>query len=317
MKTSWAVTVAGVLATSGTASAATVHLDMSSVMGYDAVATQAEMDHLASIPGASLPEAGKRTLLHTIGGHSLLNNGGHNSRAYYAGDGGLPVNGLTGAIGDRDYRFEAFDNGDGDAATPNAFLLSARGTTPSITWTLAPSQQQQYDDINFLFVAFRSNTAGSYQARITANYTDGTSIDIYDTGLVAVAANGVGGSFGSAGVGNEGGFYQADDETSSDVTKALGMTTSIDHTGSWNTNPTSRVNTSTTASIWRFTNPLDLDATRTLESITFYASSQGSARNGAYFLAASATTAVPEPASAALLLSMVVGMGMVRRRVCL
>ncbi len=267
--------------------AALVPLDLSAAVHYDGVGTQNEIN---AHPGTTLN-------LTSLGDHSLFPgeaNKSYTNQGSISGTGvALPDDGKIGSY----QLVNQYDNGtDYLTKANNIIRINARGTTSSAVVTLAPDEQQQYENFNFLFVSVRSSNAGfNVRSWITATYTDGTSEIVLDTGMVTTEANTPGGTFGSAGIGGQGGWKSHVDSDPS-VKLALAMTHIAGIAGS----PARSVIREETAGLWEMAEPIALDSTRTLESLEFSVYSSGSTRDNHLLIFAISATPVPEPATAAL-----------------
>lgn len=341
-----AMALAGVLAAGGAAKAATVQLDMSSAFNFDAVGTPLEVtygnankvDNPRSADSADISGAVMDALAPSAAGggnHAIPNAGSIGGRAYSST--ALPVSGQY-ISGDRTYQLSTtWDDGTtGATKVNNSIYLNARtaGTvdyatgltytsTRSVTLTLTAAQQQKYSDINFVLVSNRGTTNAAYETWITAMYTDSTSVDIYDSdstsGYTGVFYTTVGGTIGSGGIGTQGGFLNPTD-TNPTLTNVSSSNTFLSYSGNINGGGThvisAQITTDTSAPIdtvnlWRFTEALALDPTKTLQSITFNTYSSANSNNNLVIFAASATAA-PEPASMAL--AALSGLGVLARR---
>lgn len=296
------------------AGATLVQLDISDSFNYDAVGTSAEIAWANTQPG-------NHRLLDTVGDHDLFSTRAYVNQASVSNPNtGLPDSGALAGFAIS----QNFQNGNGvDGYTPalNIIRLATRPNsstlvTDSITLSLDALQQTNYASLDVLFIQNRSNASGNFQTVITANYADASSAVIYDSGLFASSgANQPGGTMGNAGVntlaGGDGGGFLIGNDGSGFVQNAIVTSTSIRSAGSAGSGSAfSVIDNNVSSSIWHLSNPLTLDESKVLESITFAVSSGVNGRQNDLFIFGVNATAIPEPTTTAMLLG-VLSLGVV------
>ena len=260
---------------------APVHLDISSQFNYDIVVTDNELAYCLTNPRPNTP-------------HDILGN--HRPNYYdYTGT-TLPADGM---VSGGTYEFgkglaRRYDNVDGHPKLNNT-VYRYNG---SATVTLSPTQQQQYEDINFLFCGSRNSDSFSrgFTAEVEVKYEgDPTWHQLWYDEKSASQPNTVpGGSFGSAGVAGQGGFSNA---TDSDPTWALAHTVSGYVSGV--ASPPYPNTYNSPRYMRTFADNLQLDDTSVLEAFRLTTDGFGGSTriNNQFYLYAATANPIPEPAS--------------------
>jgi len=259
----------------GDVAAAPMSLMITGALNYDAVGTQNEITYANT-------KTGNHRLTDVLGQHNLAQAGmALTSTASLSSGTAMPPYGVIGNFADS-FAYDKNSSGTYSAA-PNCVHLiasSTSSTTVSASVTIpltstvtdasgghSVNEEYNYNDLNFLFVQCRSTGAGTYRTIVSVTYTDGTTATLKDTGAVTVAANGVGGTIGSAGIGGQGGLNNSTD-TDTTVTNEYSSPYGVVTTGA-SGNYSSAISSTVGSNLWQMTTPLPLTSTKLLASVTF------------------------------------------------
>jgi len=259
----------------GYATAAPMSLMITAACNYDAVGTQNEITYANT-------KTGNHRLTDVLGQHNLAQTGmALTSTASLTSGTAMPP---YGVIGNYAGSFAYDKNTSGTyTASPNCVHLIASATSSttvssSITIPListvtdasgghSVNEEYNYNDLNFLFVQCRSTGAGTYRTIVSVTYTDGATATLKDTGAVTVAANGVGGTIGSAGIGGQGGLNNSTD-TDTTVTNEYSSPYGVVTTGA-SGSYSSVISSTVGSNLWQMTTPPALNSAKVLASVTF------------------------------------------------
>ncbi len=308
--------IASVLTAPGSASV--IHFNLDSVFDYDIVGTANE----------DSATGGTKVAYSALGDHNGNRAASWQTPVAYvdqasadaivgAGSTAWPTNGLI--AGGKYQLSTAFDNGT-DYLTPvdNAISFQSNFGNSindiSKVVTLSLAEQQQYTWVNVVFTAYKqSNHSGGFQSSILAEYTDGSTEMLVDTGL----QTGDGGTFGGALVLGGGITNSTDDHTFANQAPNYPGTIGANLVLGMDARLASAGIAAGTASLWEFDTNLAVDSTKVLESLTIRmrAPNDSANRDGSLFVMAISGNAVPEPATMGLLLlAGAVALGAARRR---
>lgn len=295
------------------------HVDLTSLLDYDAVGTSSEIAVQAS------DSVNPYTLADRIGNHSIGNKIAFINQDSLTTGTGLPANGI---LMDGKYQIStAYDDPDAGflVKSNNAIQMSANNTLQMdvLTVNLAPEQQGQYSAFNMTYLVNRSSTLNNaqYSSKITVFYTDASSEVIMLT-----TATGDGsvdrGTFGSSNW-----QLSSDDYTFTNEAPDRGETVSVSNvisnsrilglTGS-GASQRSTISSST-GSLWEFGSDIPIDDSKVLSSIEVAITRGGgptSNRNNTLYVFGMTLVTVPEPQTYALLFGVAVlgVVGVLRRR---
>ncbi|WP_309400181.1 PEP-CTERM sorting domain-containing protein [Cerasicoccus maritimus] len=301
------------LVTGVTLSAQTyVQLDLSSYVNYDGVGTSNEIAYAATQQDG----VNSYALRYIQGNHNLRFSTAYTDDASAGAGDALPNDGIL-ASGKYLISTNFDDAASGySVAAPNMFLISAdNGTasTVSETITLLPGEQGQYSAINLAFITSNGGTASSYASQISVTYTDAS------TEVILLTTNASGdGLFGA-------GNFSLSSDSSSYTNEAPGTGETItlsnifssnDYLGISGSGATQKsIVRSGSSNIYEFSDDLELDSSKTLESITISLTKGGTNRQNQMYLLGTTLTAVPEPRTYAMLAGLgILAFAIVRRR---
>jgi hypothetical protein len=255
--------------------AAPMSLMITAACNYDAVGTQNEITYANT-------KTGNHRLTDILGGHNLAQAGmALTSTASLSSGTAMPPYGVIGNYAGS-FAYDKNSSGTYSASSNCVHLIASAtsSTTVSASITIpltstvtdasgghSVNEEYNYNDLNFLFVQCRSTGAGTYRTIISVTYTDGTTATLKDTGAVTVAANGAGGTIGSAGIGGQGGLNNSTD-TDTSVTNEYSSPYGVVTTGT-SGSYSSVISSTAGSNLWQMTTPLALTSSKVLASVTF------------------------------------------------
>lgn len=288
--------------------------DISANYNYDAVGTPDEI-------AVQAPDGvNAYTLADRLGNHSIGNKLAFAPETTPGAGNALPYDGSL--LGGKYTISTAFDNGtDFLTKSNNTVLVQGDNTNPTqaITFTLPVGQQAQYDAINMAFVVQRSSNASGYSSQITVTYTDASSEVIMLTNAIGDGST-QRGTFGSNNFSLADDTYSFTNEaplrsetvTLSNVAYFPNRYLGLSGSGA---SQRSEIRSTDDTAIWEFADDIDIDSSKTLESITVQLTRGGVNRNNSLYVFGVTGVVIPEPQTYALVAGLgCLALAAIRRR---